>query len=174
MFTCRQLDQYGTHSSIFSSFTSTQVYSTFESHREMYAKIWNLYTIVNEYFGLSNLFNVINIFITGGFNIYTVIVSHSSHISMMMFIDPFQNVSHACILIVVMIDTCRKSDKIVRVKLTDLCVGNLISSPSHILRRVAFINISIESPKTSRIFRSKNLQCKLITIRNLSTPLTIF
>lgn len=113
--TCRQLEQYGTRSSIFSSFTSTRVYLTFESHREMYAKIWNLYTIVNEYFGLSILFNMINIFIAGAFNIYSTIVSHSSHISTMIFVDPFENVSHACILIVVMIDTCRKSDKIVRV-----------------------------------------------------------
>lgn len=117
--TCRHLELFGTHSSIFSAYTSTQVYLNFERHREVYGKLWNLSKIVNEYFGLSNLFTMISIFISGAFNIYNTIVSNSSNVSTMILLDPFQNVSHACILIVLMISTCRKSDKIVRVIAVD-------------------------------------------------------
>lgn len=119
--TRQRLEKSRTHSSIFSSFSSTQVFLTFERHREIYAKIWTLYTIVNDYFGVSNLFNIVNIFLTVAYNIYNTIVSHSTNLSTLVLADPFQNVSHVCILLIVMVATCRKSDKIVRVIVTDLC-----------------------------------------------------
>lgn len=77
--------------------------------------------IVNEYFGISNLLNTVNIFLSVALNIYNTIVSHSTNLSTLVLADPFQNISHVCILLIVMIATCRKSDKAVRVIVTDLC-----------------------------------------------------
>jgi 7tm Chemosensory receptor len=105
----------GTHSSLFSSFTSTHMFLKFENYRENFSKIWNLHMIVNEYFGMSNLFNIINISLSVAFNIYGTIISQSRNLSLLILVDPFQNISHVCILLIMMIATCRNSDKIVRV-----------------------------------------------------------
>lgn len=123
--TKHQLERSGTRSSAFSTFTSTQVYLTFERYRKTYTRIWHLHMIVNDYFGISNLLNTVNIFLSVALNIYNTIVSHSTNLSTLVLADPFQNISHVCILFIVMIAACRKSDKIVRVIVTDLC-GKLI------------------------------------------------